>query len=141
VRPPANARESDACLAAQTPRLPAGRKLSRVAARSDPLLPPNVGQRMALQARLRAAAGACCALALSHACARAAGAAQGIVALHLSWDETLLAVHHDKGVDVHAVGNLMMGRHRPLRTHCAGAPPRQFEWCERSRPPASTRRF
>ena len=93
---------------------------------------------MALQARLRAAAGVRCAHALSHACARAACAAQGIVALHLSWDETLLAVHHEKGVDVHAVANLMMGRHRPLRTHCAGAPPRQFEWCAAARLRAST---
>ena len=53
---------------------------------------------------------------------------QGVIALHLSWDETLLAVHHQDGVDVHHVTHLMAGNAKPLRTHCAGATPCQFEW-------------
>ncbi len=66
----------------------------------------------------------------SYACARVA---QGIIALQLSWDETLLAVHHAGGVDVHHVTHFMSGNTRPLRTHCAGNSPHQFEWRVRLR--------
>jgi hypothetical protein len=58
---------------------------------------------------------------------------QGIIALQLSWDETLLAVHHARGVDVHHVTHFMSGNTRPLRTHCADNSPQQFEWRVRLR--------
>ena len=53
---------------------------------------------------------------------------KGLRALHLSPDETELAVHHAAGVDVHHVARFMAGDMRPVRTLCAGCSPLQFQW-------------
>ena len=66
---------------------------------------------------------------MSHLRLTAPRYAQGVLALSLNSDETLLAVHHAGGVDVHHVSRLMAGEREPLHALCGGETPRHFQWC------------
>ncbi len=98
------------------------------------MLPADALQHAPCEVRACAArCAAACSLGARAELLRCARVAQGIIALQLSWDETLLAVHHAGGVDVHHVTHFMSGNTRPLRTHCADNSPHQFEWRVRLR--------
>ena len=52
---------------------------------------------------------------------------QGITTVSLSCDDSLLAVHHADGVDIHRVAAFMQ-KQPPVQTLCPGETPRSFSW-------------